>query len=125
MKTDRLTLLISPADKAAINARAESLGISVSELVRQAALGFDPDEAAARAELEAIMPEFERAVDRILATLDRMLERADAHQAEMARLRSPEYREQIRREIEADPRIDWDWIAKLRAGALHGKVAAA
>lgn len=124
MKTDRLTLLISPADKAAINARAELLGISVSELVRQAALGFDPEESAARAELEAMLPEFEGAVDRILGTLDRMLSKADAHEVEMARLRSPEYREQVRREVEADPRIDWDWIAKLRAGELHAKVAA-
>lgn len=124
MKTDRLTLMVSPADKAAINARASSLGISVSELVRQAALGFDPEEAAAKAELEALMPEFERAIDRILATLDRILANGEAHDAEMARLRSPEYRDQIAREVEADPRIDWDWIAKLRAGALHSKVAA-
>ena len=124
MKTDRLTLLISPADKAAINARATSLGISVSELVRQAALGFDPEEATAKAELEAIMPEFEGAVDHILATLDRMLEKADMHDVEMARLRSPEYREQVQRDVEADPRIDWDWIAKLRGGGLHAKAVA-
>jgi hypothetical protein len=124
MKTDRLTLLISPADKAAINARAELLGISVSELVRQAALGFDPEEAGAKAELEAMMPEFEGAVDRILAALDRMLVKAEAHETEMARLRSPEYREQVRRDVEADPRIDWDWIAKLRSGALHAKAVA-
>jgi hypothetical protein len=124
MKTDRLTLMVSPADKAAINARATSLGISVSELVRQAALGFDPEEATAKAELEALMPEFEGAVDRILATLDRMLAKADAFEERMEHLRSPEYREQVRREVEADPRIDWDWIAKLRAGALHPKAAA-
>ena len=124
MKTDRLTLLISPADKAAINARAELLGISVSELVRQAALGFDPEEAVAKAELEVLMPEFEGAVDRILASLDRMLAKADAHDVEMARLRSPEYREQVQRDVEADPRIDWDWIAKLRSGTLHAKAVA-
>jgi hypothetical protein len=124
MKTDRLTLLISPADKAAIAARAEALGLSVSELVRQAALGYDPGEAAAKAELEALLPEFEQAVDNILATLDRMLKKADAHDAEMVRLRSPEYREQVRREVEADPRIDWEWIARLRAGALHPKAVA-
>lgn len=124
MKTDRLTLMVSPADKAAINARASTLGISVSELVRQAALGFDPGEAEAKAELETLMPEFEGALDRILATLDRMLTDGEAHDAEMARLRSPEYREQVRREVEADPRIDWDWIAKLRSGALHTKAVA-
>ena len=124
MKTDRLTLMVSPADKAAINARATSLGISVSELVRQAALGFDPGEAEAKAELEVLMPEFEGAVDRILASLDRMLTKGETHEAEMARLRSPEYREQVQRDVEADPRIDWDWIAKLRGGALHAKAVA-
>lgn len=124
MKTDRLTLMVSPADKAAINARAISLGISVSELVRQAALGFDPEEATVKAELETLMPEFEGAVDRILASLDRMLVKGETHEAEMARLRSPEYREQVQRDIETDPRIDWDWIAQLRSGALHAKAVA-
>jgi hypothetical protein len=124
MKTDRLTLLISPQDKAAIAARAAALNLPVSELVRQAALAYDPAEAAARAELEALLPDFERAIGRILATLDRMLEKADAHEADMQRLRSPEYREQVRREVEADTRIDWNWVAKLRAGALHGRAMA-
>lgn len=119
MKTDRMTLLIAPVDKAAIVARAAALNLSVSELVRQAALGYDPEEISAKAELEALLPEFEQAVDNILATLDRMLAKADAHDVEMQRLRSPDYREQVRREVEADPRIDWDWVTKLRAGALR------
>jgi hypothetical protein len=124
VKTERLTLLVAPADKAAIAARAAALDMSVSELVRQAALGYDPEEAAAKAELEALLPQFEQGIDNILATLDRMLARSDAHEAEMRRLQSPEYREQVRREVAADPSIDWDWIAKLRAGALHPKVPA-
>jgi hypothetical protein len=119
MKTDRLTLLVSPQDKAAIAARAAALNLSVSELVRQAALGFDPDEAAAKAELEALMPQFEQAVDNILATFDRMLERADAHEREMERLQSPAFREEVRERLWADPSIDWDRIAAIRAGALR------
>ena len=125
MKTDRLTLLISPADKAAINARAELLGISVSELVRQAALGFDPEEAEAKAELESILPEFKAAIERMDATFDRMLDKAATHEREMERLRSPEYREQVRRDLEANPDIDWDWIAKVREGALRSTARAA
>ncbi len=125
MKTDRLTLLISPTDKAAINARAELLGISVSELVRQAALGYDPEEAEAKAELEALLPEFKVAIERMSATFDRMLDKADAHEREMDRLRSPEYREEVRRDLEANPDIDWDWITRVRGGALQGKVRAA
>jgi hypothetical protein len=113
MKTDRMTLLIAPADKAAIAARAASLNMSVSELVRRAALDYDPHEVAELAELEAILPDFLAAVDSIGATLDRMLERSDAHAREMAHLQSPEYREQIRREIAADPTIDWSRLHAL------------
>jgi len=125
MKTDRLTLLISPADKAAINARASSLGISVSELVRNASLAYDPEEATAKVELEALLPEFNAAMDRMIATLDRMLEKGEQHSREMARLRSPEYREQVQQEVWADPRIDWDWIRQLKQGVLHQKADAA
>jgi hypothetical protein len=113
MKTDRMTLLISPADKAAIAARAAAFNMSVSELVRRAALGYDPLEAAELAELEAILPEFLAAVDNIGVTLDRMLERSDAHAREMQRLQSPEYRDEVRREIESDPSIDWDRLRTL------------
>lgn len=124
MKTDRLTLLINPADKAAINARAESLGISVSELVRRAALDYEPDEAAMQAEIEALLPEVDAALERIHATFDRIEANGEAHRAEMERLRSPECRDQMQREVWADPRIDWDWIEKLRGGALHQRAAA-
>jgi hypothetical protein len=119
MKTDRMTLLIAPEDKAAIAARAAALGLSVSELVRQAALAFDPEEARARAEVEVLLPDLVAAIDRIDASFDRMLARADAHEARMAHLESPAYREEVRERLWADPKIDWDHIAALRAGALH------
>jgi hypothetical protein len=119
MKTDRLTLLIKPADKAAINARAEALGISVSELIRRAALDYEPDEDALKAQIEAILPEVETAIGRMHATFDRIQANSAAHREEMARLQSPEYREQVQRELWADPRIDWDRIKALREGALR------
>lgn len=115
MKTDRLTLLISPADKAAINARAESLGISVSELVRQAALDYDPDEAAAREELEAFMPEFNAMVGSIHASLDRMINTLEEGERRRAAMDTPEYREQVRQELLADPTIDWQALRRLFA----------
>ncbi|WP_164847386.1 plasmid mobilization protein [Sphingobium algorifonticola] len=121
MKTDRLTLLISPSDKAAINARADVLGISVSELVRRAALDYDPDEAAARAELDVLLPQVTAAVARMHATFDRIEVNSARHREEMAYLRSDEYREKLQKDVWADPRIDWDWIDALRAGALHAK----
>lgn len=125
MKTDRLTLLISPSDKAAINARAELLGISVSELVRRASLDYDPDEAAARAELEALLPQVNSAVERMHATFDRIEANSTQHRAEMAYQQTDAFREGLRNELWADPRIDWEWIAAVRAGALHDKPRAA
>ena len=119
MKTDRLTLMVSPADKAAINARAETLGVSVSELVRRAALDYDPAEVHARAELEALLPEVEAAVGRMHATFDRIEANSEAHRREMNHLRSPEYREQLQREVWANPNIDWDWVQALRDGVLR------
>ena len=124
MKTDRLTLLISPADKAAINGRAESLGISVSELVRQAALDYDPEEAGVREEIEALLPEVEAALERIHASFDRIEANSERHRVEMERMRSPEYRDELQQQVWSDPRIDWDRIIALRSGLLHQKAAA-
>lgn len=121
MKTDRLTLLISPADKAAINARAELLGISVSELVRRAALDYEPDEAAIRAEIEVLLPEAAAAIERMTETFDRMLAKADAYQQEMAWMRSPEGREQIRRDLFANPNIDWDHVSRAIEDIRDGR----
>jgi hypothetical protein len=115
LKTERMTLLISPADKAAITARADGLGMSVSELVRKAALGYDPEEEA----IEAMLPEVEAAIERMHASFDRMEANSVEHRKEMERLRSSEYREQVQREVWADPNIDWKWIAALREGVLH------
>ncbi|MFM9977140.1 MAG: plasmid mobilization protein [Sphingomonadaceae bacterium] len=121
MKTDRLTLLINPADKAAINARAALLGISVSELVRRAALDYEPEEAAIRAEIEAILPEASAAIERMAATFDRMLAKAEAHHREMQWMRSPEGCEQIRRDLLSDPDIDWNYVTRALEDIRDGR----
>ena len=125
MKTDRLTLLIAPADKAAITQRADALGLSVSELVRQAALAYDPQEERLKAELEALIPVAIVSVERIEAAFDRMLADMAAHRNEMTWLQSDEHRAQVRREVEADPRIDWAHIERLRRGLVADKANAA
>lgn len=117
MKTDRLTLLISPADKAAINARATSLGISVSELVRKAALDYDPGEAEARADVEVLLPEFSATVEAIHLSFGRMIERLDAGERQRAEMDTPEYREKIRSQVLADLTINWSRIASLVEGS--------
>jgi hypothetical protein len=125
LKTERMTLLIAPDDKAAITARAESLGMSVSELVRQAAMGYDPHEAVARAELEVLLPQVNAAVTRMHATFDRIEANSARHREEMAHLRSEEFRAKLQQDLWADPRIDWDRVAAIRDGALWHKARAA
>jgi hypothetical protein len=113
MKTDRLTLMVSPADKAAINARATSLGISVSELVRKAALDYDPEIGDKQDQLEALLGEIELALDRIDTNFEAMESDAEAHRVEMQRLTSNAYREQVRRDVLADPTINWGRVQAL------------
>jgi ABC-type transporter Mla subunit MlaD len=42
MKTERMTVLVTPEQKAAILARAQSLGLSAGEVVRRAVESYDP-----------------------------------------------------------------------------------
>ena len=123
MKTDRLTLLISPADKAAINARAEFLGVSVSELVRKAALDYEPELRDEKAQLEALFGEIEVALSRIDGNLDAMVTEADDHRREMARLASDAYREEVRHKVLGDPGIDWAQLRRLVGSAPVARAA--
>lgn len=123
MKTDRMTLLISPTDKAAIVARAASLDMSVSELVRQAALDYDPEEAALLAELEAVLPELNALADRIEARRDQWEAEDATRAAKWAHIRSHEYRAQVRAEVLADDTIDWDAVRRLFGFQPEGQPA--
>ena len=92
MKTERLSLLISADDKAAIAARAAALHLSSSELIRRAVSSYDPaaqDDAEVRAltaELARTVAATERALDATLERLDTLEERFDAarHEAREA-----------------------------------------
>jgi hypothetical protein len=125
MKTERLTLLVSPVDKAAIAARAAALNMSVSELVRRAALDYDPEEEAIREELETLLPAFNAAVANIEANLHSIVEAQDRFEERMVHLRSDEYRDLVRREIAEDPNIDWLAIRRLFGGGIQDREAAA
>ena len=87
MKTERLTLLVSPSDKAAIAARAAALNMSVSELVRRATRDYDPEEEALREELEALLPAFNAAVANIeVMKEEKIVENAAAIGASLRRM---------------------------------------
>jgi isoaspartyl peptidase/L-asparaginase-like protein (Ntn-hydrolase superfamily) len=108
MKTERMTLLIAPDDKAAIAARAEALGMSVSELVRQAAMGFDPEERAYLDALAALVPQLREAAGDMRNSLTRALDAAEETKKFMED--RPAYRAQVHAEISADPTINWPGI---------------
>lgn len=54
MKTERMTVLVTPEQKAAILARAASLGLSAGEMVRRAVESYEPS-AASAAEDEVVL----------------------------------------------------------------------
>jgi hypothetical protein len=75
--TERVTTLMNPAEKAALEAKAKQAGVSVGEFVRRAVDCFDPEEAAALAELSALADQLKRsnrdasdALDRALASVE-------------------------------------------------------
>lgn len=55
MKTARMTILMTPEQKAAINARAESLGVSSGEMVRRAVESYGAAANEPQSEAEAVL----------------------------------------------------------------------
>ena len=76
MKTERVTFVMSPEDKAEITRRAEELHIPASELIRRAIHRYEPDDevdeqvllGVAR-ELESSAQQTERKLDEALAAV--------------------------------------------------------
>lgn len=111
MKTDRLTLLISPAEKAALSARAEALGVTVSELMRQAAMRFDPAQDDEIATLHALTTELSDQMGRLRGKLDAAFEEAERtrHHIGVREAAADEARERIG----AGSPVDWSGIRDL------------
>ncbi|HEX8624343.1 MAG TPA: hypothetical protein VF782_04610 [Allosphingosinicella sp.] len=116
MKMRRIELLISDAEMKRIERETASLGVSPSEYVSQAAALLDAEDMKAARELPSLLPEFNAALDRIHGTLVAAAERSEKHRQEMARMRTPEYREEVRRSIEKDL-AGLDAVASLFGGA--------
>ena len=116
MKTERMTLLVTPAEKALIAERAAALNISASEFVRKAVTYLDPEDLRTLEELEALMPEFNAAIERMRSNVAAAIAAQDVHERNFAWLRSDEYRDQVRREVAEDASIDWEWTRALFGG---------
>ncbi len=104
MRTHRLTLPVSQAEKAQIAQQAAALGLSPSEYARKAATMLDAEDIAGLEEIRSLLPEFNAALDRIHHNLVAMAESGQRWEQEIARLRSPEYREEVKRAIAEDRR---------------------
>lgn len=87
--TSRLVVMMTPADKVAIEQRARALDLTTSELVRRAAQSYDetvtPDQEAM---LETLADELEAAVVSMRHDLQEANRKLDTHFAEMAALRA-------------------------------------
>jgi hypothetical protein len=116
MRIHRLTLPVSQAEKAQIVQQAAALGLSPSEYARKAATMLDAEDIAGLEEIRSLLPEFNAALDRIHDNLVAMAESSERHHTEMARLRSPDYREEVRRSIVEDRRA-LDAATRLFGGA--------
>lgn len=80
MKTEQITVLVTPEEKARIDQRAGALNIPAGELLRRAVAKYDPDEhetnetelMALADELDRVAGVTEQKLDKALAALDRM-----------------------------------------------------
>lgn len=99
MRTHRITLLVSKSEKERIAREAAVLGTSTDEYVRKAAMLLDAEDMVGMEDVRSVLPEVRAALDRIHDNLTAAAEHSERHQREIARIRSPEYREEVRRSI--------------------------
>ena len=86
MRTERVTVLMTPAEKAALTARAAALGVSSGAVLRSS---LDEDEQVTpeqEAELAALVAEVNGAVPIMRESLRRSTERIDQSRAEIDRM---------------------------------------
>ena len=82
--TERVTTLMTPTEKAALEIKARQAGISVGELVRRSVDSYDPEETVSLAQLAALAAELERSNREAAAALDRALASVAATQEQLA-----------------------------------------
>jgi hypothetical protein len=82
MQTARVTVLMTPDRKTALEQRAAKMGVSSGEYIRLAVDNFDESEPT-EDELAALVGEVNRAIPEIRASLDRSSERLEAAHAEI------------------------------------------
>jgi hypothetical protein len=81
--TERVTTLMTPAEKAALEAKAKGAGVSVGEFVRRSVEAFDPDQATSLAQLAAVAAELTRSNQAAAQALDQALANIEATRAQL------------------------------------------
>ena len=72
MKSARTTVLMTPEEKAALEKRAASMGVSSGEYIRLAVDNYEKISPDEEAELAALVEEVNKAIPKMRASLDRM-----------------------------------------------------
>lgn len=105
VRSDRLVVLVSKAEKAAMSKRAQASGMSVSDYVRTAAERYsEPSELE-----QALMKDLVAALEEANAKTDASLARLEATRARAAAFDEEAYRAKVRDELAA--RTDLNWAA--------------
>lgn len=95
MKTERMTFVMTPEDKAKITGRAAKMHIPASELIRRAVDSYDPDVEGD--EIQMLAGELKAVVDATDRKLDTALSRLAAFEAYFAQ--RDDLRLQVRAEV--------------------------
>ncbi len=83
LATERVTTLMTVAEKLALESKARLAGVSVGEFVRRSVDCYDPDEENAMAQLAALAKELERSNREAATALDRALASIAATRAQL------------------------------------------
>ena len=83
LANERVTVLMTPSEKSALEAKAQEAGLSVGAFVRRSVAWFDPEQVSDLAQLAALASELERSNREASAALDRALASIDATRAQL------------------------------------------
>lgn len=81
-KTVRINFMVSPEEKADIDARAKKASLTTSELVRRAVVAYDPDHEIA--ELTTLAEELAQAAERMVSKLAATQAKVACYEAALA-----------------------------------------
>lgn len=107
VRSDRLVVLVSKAEKAALSERAQASGMTVSEFIRTAAERYsEPTEAEQR-----LMSELLTMLEQANVKTDAALARLQATEARVAAFDEDAYRAKVEAELAARTDLDWSAMA--------------